>query len=234
MVDYAHPLVPGTLVRRYKRFLADVVLDSGETLTAHCANPGSMMGLATPGARVWLEDSRDPKRKLRWSWRLIEVESGTLVGIDTGLANAVVAEAIEAGRIPELTGYHGLRREVRYGANSRVDLLLEDPGACFVEVKSVTLSRRPGLAEFPDAVTARGAKHLRDLSAEVAAGNRAVLLYLVQREDATAFAPAADIDPTYADCFRIARSEGLEALCHACTVTPRGITLGERLPIAGP
>ncbi|MFZ2870710.1 DNA/RNA nuclease SfsA [Zavarzinia sp.] len=232
-MNFAAPLVPGRLVRRYKRFLADVIIDGeSEPITAHCANPGSMLGLAVPGARVFLEASDDPKRKLRWSWRLVEVE-GTLVGIDTGQANAIVGEALERGRIPELAGFATIRREVAYGSASRVDFLLEGPGLCFLEVKSVTLSRRPGLAEFPDSVTARGTKHLRDLAAEVARGHRAALLYLVQRGDAAGFAPAADIDPTYVEAFQKARAQGLEALCYACTLTPAGITLDRPVPFVG-
>ncbi|MFA5123353.1 DNA/RNA nuclease SfsA [Zavarzinia sp.] len=232
-MNYPKPLVPGTLVRRYKRFLADVVLDDGTTLTAHCANPGSMLGLAAEGSRVWLDRSDDPKRKLAWSWRLVEV-GGTLVGIDTGAANAVVAEAVQAGLIPELAGYGRITREVPYGANSRVDLLLSEAADggpdCLVEVKSVTLSRQRGLAEFPDAVTARGAKHLAELAAAVAQGRRAVLLYLVQRGDAERMAVAADIDPRYAAEFEKARGQGLEALCYACRLTPAAITLAR--PIA--
>lgn len=231
-MNFAAPLVPGRLVRRYKRFLADVIID-GETemVTAHCANPGSMLGLAVPGSRVFVEPSADPKRKLRWSWRLVEAE-GTLVGIDTGHANAIVAEALAAGRIPELAGFASRRAEVAYGTGSRVDFLLEDPGRCFLEVKSVTLSRRPGLAEFPDSVTARGTKHLQELSAEIEKGHRAALLYLVQRGDAAAFAPAADIDPAYVEAFQKATARGLLALCYACTVTPAGITLDRPVPIA--
>ncbi|PWR23927.1 DNA/RNA nuclease SfsA [Zavarzinia compransoris] len=233
-MNFDAPLVPARLIRRYKRFLADVVLDTGETVTAHCANPGSMLGLAPEGARVFLSPARDPKRKLRWSWRLVEI-GGALVGIDTGLANVVVAEAVAAGRIPALAGYGDLRREVPYGRNSRIDLLLSDAAAggpdCLVEVKSVTLSRRPGLAEFPDSVTARGAKHLDELAEAVAGGRRAVLLYLVQRTDATRFAVAADIDPAYDRAYRDARARGVEVLCHACRIDPAGITLDRALPV---
>lgn len=220
------PLVPGRLVRRYKRFLADCYLDSGEAVTAHVANSGSMLGLATPGARVYLAGSSDPKRKLAWSWQLVEA-NGALVGIDTGLSNRIVADAIAAGRIPALAGYQTLRREVAYSTRSRVDMLLEGEGRspCYVEVKSVTLSRRAGIAEFPDAVTARGAKHLAELAAMVEAGARAVLLYLVQRGDCDRFEIAADIDPAYAAAAEAAHAAGVEMLVVRADVTPAGIEI---------
>jgi len=223
---FSAPLVPGRLVRRYKRFLADCRLDGGEEVTAHVANSGSMLGLATPGARVFLSRSNDPKRKLAWSWELVEVD-GALVGINTGLPNRIVAEAIADGRIPALAGYDRLRREVAYGVRSRVDLLLEGEGrpACYVEVKSVTLSRRAGLAEFPDAVTMRGAKHLGELAAMVGAGARAVLVYLVQRGDCAAFEIAADIDPVYAAAARAAVLAGVETLVAHADVTTGGIEI---------
>lgn len=220
------PLTSGRLIRRYKRFLADCLLDSGEEVTAHVANSGSMLGLAMPGARVYLARSDDPKRKLAWSWQLVEVD-GALVGIDTGLSNRIVAEAIAAGRIPALAGYETLRREVPYGARSRVDMLLEAEGRppCYVEVKSVTLSRRAGVAEFPDAVTARGAKHLAELANMVAVGARAVLVYLVQRGDCDRFELAADIDPTYAVAAAAALATGVEMLVVHADVSPAGIEI---------
>ncbi len=230
------PLLRGTLLRRYKRFLADVALETGETVTAHCANPGSMLGLADPGVPVWLSKSDNPKRKLAYSWELVEVDLGrgpALVGIHTGHPNALAAAAITAGVIPELAGYASLRREVRYGRNSRIDILLEDEGRspCYVEIKNVHLMRRPGHAEFPDSVTARGAKHLVELTSVVAQGGRAVMLYLVQRGDAEAFSLAPDIDPAYAAAFAEARAGGVEALSYACKLTPEGIEVAGALPI---
>lgn len=220
------PLTSGRLVRRYKRFLADCLLDSGEEVTAHVANSGSMLGLSTPGSRVYLARSNDPRRKLAWSWQLVEVD-GALVGIDTGLANRIVAEAIAQGDVPTLAGYETLRREVSYGTRSRVDMLLEGAGRppCYVEVKSVTLSRRPATAEFPDAVTARGARHLAELAAMVEAGARAVLVYLVQRGDCDRFELAADIDPAYARAAEAARAAGVEMLVMRAEVTSAGIEI---------
>lgn len=220
------PLVPARLVRRYKRFLADCLLDSGEAVTAHVANSGSMLGLATPGARVYLSRSDDPKRKLAFSWELVEV-GGALIGVNTGHPNRIVAEAIAAGLVPALAGYDHLRREVAYGTRSRVDILLqgENRPDCYVEVKSVTLSRRPGIAEFPDAVTARGAKHLGELTAMVAGGARAVLVYLVGRTDCRSFEIAADIDPAYAAAARSAASAGVETLVLYTAITPAGIEI---------
>lgn len=231
------PLVNGRLIQRYKRFLADVVLDSdgsAEPVTAHCANPGSMMGLAGPGSRVWLSVSDDPKRKLKHSWEIVEAD-GALIGINTAHPNGLAAEAILDGRIAEVAGYARMRREVKYGKNSRVDLMLEDDakGRCFVEVKNVHLLRRAGLAEFPDSVTARGAKHLEELGDQVAEGHRAVMVYLIQRPDADRFAFASDIDPAYARAFERAAARGVEAVAYACRVTLEEIAVERRVPIIG-
>jgi len=234
---FPDPLVRGALLARYKRFLADVALDDGRTVTAHCPNPGSMMGLNAPGAEVWLSPARNPARKLRYTWELLRFE-GRLVGINTGHPNALVAEAIAAGTIAELGGYPQMRREVRYGENSRIDLLLTGDGRpdCYVEVKNVHLKRDPatgrGAAEFPDCVTKRGAKHLGELSAMVAAGHRAVMVYVVQREDCDHFTLAADIDPGYDTAFAAARAAGVEALCYACKIAVDGISIAEPLPIS--
>jgi len=233
---FPSPLVPATLVRRYKRFLADVVLASGEMITVHCANPGSMIGLDVPGARIWLSKSTNAKRKLAHSWELIEVDLGggiELVGINTGHPNALAGEAIAAGLIPELAGYAAIRREVKYGQNSRVDFLLESAAQppCYLEVKNVHLMRQPGLAEFPDAVTRRGAKHLTELSKVAASGGRAVMLFLVQIGSAKRFALARDIDPAYGQAFDAARAAGVEALARRCRLTREGIEVGDGVPI---
>jgi sugar fermentation stimulation protein A len=230
------PLLPATLVKRYKRFLADVMLPSGEIVTVHCANPGSMIGLNAAGARVWLSKSDNPSRKLAHSWELIEVDFGggaELVGINTSHPNALAAEAIAAGAIPELVGYRTIRREVKYGRNSRVDFLLEDSGRppCYVEIKNVHLMRQPALAEFPDAVTKRGAKHLGELGDMVAAGARAVMLYLIQIGSARAFRLARDIDPAYGSAFDTARAAGVEAIAYRCGISREGIEVVEPVPI---
>jgi sugar fermentation stimulation protein A len=233
---FATPLIPATLIRRYKRFLADVTLPSGEEVTVHVANPGSMLGLAAPGSRVWLSKSDNAKRKLPHSWELVEADFGggtEIVGVNTAHPNALVAEAIAASAIPELTGYVSARREVKYGKNSRVDFLLESPGKppCYVEVKNVHMMRVPGLAEFPDSVTARGAKHLADLADMVAAGNRAVMLFLIQIGSSMRMKLARDIDPTYGAAFDRARAAGVEAMAYKCGITVEGIVVIGRVPI---
>jgi sugar fermentation stimulation protein A len=237
-MNFREPLIPATLVKRYKRFLADVVLPSGEAITAHVANPGAMTGLAAPGARVWLSKSGNAKRKLPYSWELVEVDLGAgveLIGINTAHPNLLAAEAIAAGAIPELTGYTSTRREVKYGRNSRVDFLLEAPGRapCYVEVKNVHLMRRAGLAEFPDSVTARGAKHLDELAAVSAAGGRAVMLFLIQIGSAARFALARDIDPAYGAAFDRARAAGVEAVAYRCVIEHKAISLAGPVPIVG-
>jgi sugar fermentation stimulation protein A len=236
---FASPLIPATLVKRYKRFLADVILPSGEEITAHVANPGAMTGLATPGARVWLSKSDDPKRKLPYAWELVEADFGAgpeLVGVNTAAPNRLVHAALAAGGIAECAGYAAIRREVKYGNNSRVDFVLDCPerGPCYVEVKNVHLMRTPGLAEFPDSVTARGARHMQELGAVAAAGARAVMLFLIQIGSAERFAPARDIDPTYAEALAQARARRVEALAYTCTLSTEGIELGRRVPIIDP
>src|SRR3974390_502042 len=230
------PPVRGPLTRRYKRFLADVRLASGEELTVHVANPGAMTGLAAPGARVWLSKSENPKRKLAYSWELVEVDFGggvELVGVNTGHPTGRIAEARASGLIPELAGYASVRREVRYGKNSRVDLLLTDSARppCYLEIKNVHLMRQKGLAEFPDAVTRRGANHLDALAAMVAAGHRAVMLFLIQIGSATRFSLASDIDPAYAAAFARARARGGGELASRPAIAADAIVLAGAVPI---
>jgi sugar fermentation stimulation protein A len=231
------PLVPARLVRRYKRFLADAVLEeTGQEITAHCPNPGSMMGLAEPGMRIWLEPNADPRKKLKFGWRLVELPGGHWSGIDTAVPNRVVKQALTDRAIPALAGYGTVRAEVKYGRQSRVDFLLSDAGLpdAYVEVKNVHLRRSGDWAEFPDCVTARGTRHLAELSDMVAEGHRAVMVYLVQRTDCAAFRLAHDIDPAYAAGFAAARAAGVEVICHATRIDVTGVTLGAALPVADP
>lgn len=226
-MQFSEPLLRGRLLRRYKRFLSDVALEDGAEVVAHCPNPGAMLGLQEPDSEVWLSPANDPKRKLKFTWEMIRVD-GKLVGINTGRPNAIVEEAIGAGRVAELDGYATMRREVKYGRNSRIDLLLQDAGRpdCYVEVKNVHLRRTDGLAEFPDSVTKRGAKHLDELADMAASGARAVMFYLVQREDCDRFAIAADIDPAYNAALDRAIAAGVEVVCYACTLTRDAIEIG--------
>jgi len=234
-VRFPEPLVKGVLQRRYKRFLSDIELN-GETVIAHCANPGAMTGLDAPGSEVWLSANRNPKAKLDWRWELIRVD-GHLVGINTAHPNGIVAEAVALGAIPELSGYGSLRREVKYGQNSRIDLLLEDERRppCYVEIKNVHLKRdlvgHEGAAEFPDSVTKRGAKHLAEMSDMVRDGARAVMVYLVQRGDCDHFRVAGDVDPIYAEALAEGMASGVEAICYDCSVGIEEITVARKLPL---
>jgi len=237
-MEFAAPLIGGRLIRRYKRFLADVSLADGSTVTAHCPNPGAMTGLDAPGLPAFLTLHDDPRRKLAYTLEMVGLETG-YVGIHTGRPNALIAEAVAAGAIPELAGYADMRREVKYGRASRVDLLLGgrpgDDRPCYVEVKNVHLRRPEGAfptaAEFPDSVTARGAKHLAELSAVVAAGGRAVMAYCIQRGDCDHFRIAGDIDPTYMKAFRAALAAGVEAVAYACHVSPAGIAVEKSVAV---
>ncbi len=234
-MKFEHTLQKGTLIKRYKRFLADVELPSGEVVVAHCANSGSMLGCKAPGSTVWLSPNTNPKAKLNWRWEMLDVH-GALVGINTSRPNAIVEEAILNGDIAELSGYRSLRREVKYGTASRIDILLEDPQntdaaqKCYVEVKNVTL-RVEDEAQFPDSVTTRGAKHLRELMDMVTEGHRAVMVYLVQRGDCEAFAPAAHIDKVYAETLGEAAKAGVELLCYTCGLSEEAINVAGTLPI---
>lgn len=229
------PLLSGRLIRRYKRFFADVLLEDGREVTAHCPNTGTMLGVAEPESDVWLSVSDNPKRKLPYTWEIVRAD-GALVGINPLNANRVVGGALETSDVPGVNQYGSIRREVRYGEGSRVDFLLSEPGLpdCYIEVKNVHLARQNGLAEFPDAVTARGAKHLAELAREKAAGNRALMLFLVQREDCDRFQVAGDIDPAYAAALGTALEAGVEVLCLACRVSLTDITVVRRIAFDGP
>jgi sugar fermentation stimulation protein A len=218
------PLIPARLVSRYKRFLFDAVLEDGTQITGSCPNTGSMRGLTTPGSRIWLSLHDSKTRKYRHMLEMVEVDE-TLVGINTGLPNRIAEEAIQSGLVPELAAYPVIKREQRYGQNSRIDLLLLDPARppAYVEVKNVHFTRTRHLAEFPDSVTTRGAKHLDELGDMVEAGYRAVMLYVIQRSDCHRLRICEDLDPAYALAFRRARRRGVEAYALACRVEPQGI-----------
>ena len=231
-MKFPSPLIRGRLLRRYKRFFADVALEDGREVTAHCPNPGAMLGLSAPGMSCWLSHAPSPKRKLAHTWELVEADGGLTV-VNTLVPNRLVAEALEAGAIPELAGYATHRREVGYGAASRVDFLLEGGGPpAWVEVKGVTLRRTGALAEWPDCVSARGARHVGELG-EVArlGGGRAVVLFVVQRADCDRFAVARDLDPAFAAALDRARDHGVEVLAYSCEVGPEGVAIGRALPV---
>lgn len=226
------PVARGRLISRYKRFFADVELDSGETITAHCANTGSMLGLKEPGQTVWVSKAANPKRTLGWDLQMVELPTG-LVGINTGHPNRIVGEAIAEKAIAPLAHYCVCKPEVKYGENSRIDFLLTGDGLpdCYLEVKNVHFSRSIGLAEFPDSRTERGAKHLAEMANMVRQGKRAVMLYLVQRDDCTRMSLCADLDPAYAAAFDLAKLAGVEALAYSCMLSTTEIGLGQALPI---
>ena len=233
---YSSTLIPGTLARRYKQFLADVVLESGEMTTVHVANPGAMTGLDRPFSRVWLSGSDNPLRKLPLTWELVETDLGSgteFVGVNTQQPNTLVAEALKEGLIPELRHYTSVRPEVKYGARSRVDFLLESPSRrpCCLEVKNVHLMRKPRVAEFPDCVTDRGAKHMEELAAAIGSGARAVVLFVIQIASADRFAVARDIDPAFAAAFDVARGQGVQMLAWRCNVNLNGIEIAAPVPI---
>lgn len=232
-MDFILPLERVKLLRRYKRFLCDVERADGSIITVHCANPGSMMGLAEPGSGAFISDSGNPKRKLRHSLELVQIADGTLVNVNTGRVNNIAEEAIRQDRIPALAGFSSLRAEVPYGKSSRIDFLLNFEGKAptYVEVKSVTLSRMAGLAEFPDSVTARGLKHLDELSQVVLDGGRAVMLFLAQRADCQRFQAAHDLDPQYGEGLRRALQAGVEILCFGCMISETRIEVGAPIEI---
>ena len=228
---FPEPLRRGRLLSRYKRFFADVALDTGEIVTAHCPNPGAMLGLNETGQTAWISPASGAHRKLAWTLELME-QDGVLAGVNTHRPNPLAEEAIRAEAIPELLGYPTLRREVRYGEASRIDFLLQATGRpdCWLEIKNCHFRRSPGLAEFPDCVAARSARHLRELTACVVAGDRAVQLFVIQREDCEAFDTAADLDPVYAAALLRAADAGVEVLCYACEVTTQAVGLHRRIP----
>jgi sugar fermentation stimulation protein A len=237
-MKFDRPLAEGILKRRYKRFLADVDLTDGGGVTAHCPNTGSMMGCAEPGSTVWLSRSSKPGRKYPYTWELVQVGERVAVGINTGLSNHLVREALESGVIAELDGYARIRREVRFGEeNSRVDLLLDGHGKrprCYLEVKNVTAAVNGGVALFPDAVSVRGSRHLRELIRVVESGARAALCFCVQRGDVGEVRPADDIDPDYGRVLRQAIDSGVEVLAYRARVSPREIRLHQRVPVVCP
>jgi sugar fermentation stimulation protein A len=229
-MDFPQPLMRGTLVSRYKRFFADVILEDGAAVTAHCPNPGAMLGVNTPGLPVWLSRSDDPKRRLAHTLEFVEVDGG-LAGVNTMAPNRLVAEALAADAVPELTGYATHRREVKYGEASRVDFLLEHPDRppCWLEIKNCHLSRTKGLAEFPDCVTARSLKHLRELEAMAVAGDRAVVLFVVQRTDCERFRACAELDPKFAAALDHAAAAKVEVLIYTAQMSQTAVTLGHRI-----
>lgn len=250
---FKSPLEPGTLIRRYKRFLADVTLADGTETIIHVPNPGAMLGLTEPGLPVWMSRSSDPKRKLPLTLEMIDLPGAGLVGVNTMNPNRIGEAALAAGTVPELAGYPILRREVRYDENSRIDILLQSspspsgkggdgeagdgwgglapsrPSA-WVEIKNVHFSRSPGLAEFPDCRSERAVKHLKALERVVDAGDRAVMLFIVQRMDCAAFTTADDIDKAYGPALREAASHGVEVLCYSCHLSPEAIRLDRAIP----
>ncbi len=237
-MHFTSKLTSAMLARRYKRFLADVVFDSGDMATVHVANPGPMTGLNRPFSRVWLSDSGNQLRKFPLTWELVEADLGSgleLIGVNTTQPNQLVADALAAGQIPELRNYASVRRQVKYGGNSRIDFLLEDAAQapCYVEVNNVHFMRQPRLAEFPDAVTDRGAAHLDELAALLTSGARALLLFIIQIASADRLAIARDIDPAYAEAFARARAKGVQALAWRCRLSDEGIDMAAPIPVEG-
>lgn len=236
-MQFSSPLIPGTLLRRYQRFLADVRLDDGTEITVHCPNTGAMTGCCTPGWRVWLSRAANSKRKYTHTWELVETKDGHWVGVHPGRANGLVEEAIVQGVIPELRGYPQIRRETRW-RQGRVDLALGDEAgnlACLVEVKSVTLLQDPtqGSGAFPDAVTTRGQRQLRDLIEATREGLRAAVVFSVPHQGIQSVRPADEIDPNYAAALREAHAVGVEVLAYRARITPTTLQLDTKLPVMG-
>lgn len=235
-MQFQCPLTVGLLRRRYQRFLADIVLHDGAEITAHCPNTGSMLGCDLPGLRVWLSRSANPKRKYAWTWELVELRSGVLVGIHTGRTNLLAREALDLGMLPELGAVLSLRPEVRFGRErSRVDFVAEcSSGRWYLEVKNVTAAVQDGVALFPDAVSARGTRHLRELMGMVEQGHRAAVVFCAQRADVDQVRPADHIDPLYGSTLRQALAQGVEAFALGAELSPAAIALTRRLPVVCP
>lgn len=232
-MQFSSSYIPAVLLRRYKRFLADVELSHGEVVTVHTPNTGAMLGVATPGIRVWLRDTRSTSRKYRYSWEISEPEEQAYVGVHTGLVNALVMEAIHNGTVSELQGYSRMEQEVPYGKEkSRIDLLLQEgKRRCYVEIKNVTARDAHNAAIFPDAVSLRGQKHLRELMRVVKAGHRGVIFYCIQRGDIGGFRPADEIDSDYGRILREAAAQGVEVLAYKAFVSPEQISLTQPVPV---
>ena len=234
-MNFETPLIEGKLVRRYKRFLADVVLADGSETTVHCPNTGSMLGCQAPGSAVWLLPVDNPTRKYPLGWELVEARASVLVGINTGRSNALVAEALEHGLVPELQGFGRIRREVKIeGTRSRIDFLLsEHPHEpdCYLEVKNVTAAVDDGRGFFPDAVSVRATRHVEELAARVKEGLRGALCFCVQRADVESVRPADEIDPAYGRALRSAVESGVEVYALGASVTPQGVNLERQIPV---
>lgn len=226
---FEEPLHAGRLIQRYKRFLADIELDDGSVITAHCPNSGSMLGMKEPGSQVMVKHVPDPKRKLKWTWELVHPPGETWVGCNTHRPNPLTELAIRGGHIPGLSADDGLRREVKYGNNSRIDILLGTDDLTYVEVKNTTLAAGD-VARFPDSVTSRGAKHMNELADMVRAGHRAVVVFFVNRGDCRRFDVARDIDPVYGEAFDRAMDAGVEAIPLGMDASPDGWSVRGVLP----
>ena len=235
-MDFPTPLIEGTLIKRYKRFLSDIQLLSGEVVVAHCPNTGSMKRCQQDGARVWLSESDNPKRKLAYTWELVEVDEVYLACINTGYPNKLVGEAVANGVIKELSGYAEQKAEVKYGEKSRIDWLLtgDDGGKCYVEVKNVTLLEEDGLGYFPDAITERGRKHLYELAKMVEEGHRAVMLFCVSHTGIDSVTPAAHVDEKYAKAFEEVVARGVEVLAYRVAIDLNGMAISARIPVLMP
>ncbi len=231
-MKFNKPLIEGILLKRYKRFLVDLKLNNSQYVTAHCPNSGSMKTCKEPGLKVLISESDNPNRKLKYTWEMVH-NGKCWIGINTQIPNKIAIEAIRNGVIPELNGYNEIQSEVKYGQNSRIDILLKGSrGICYVEVKNVTLVERDGYYQFPDAVTERGRKHLYELLEMVRIGYRAVMLFVIQRSDGTTFKPAAHIDPEYARALKEVHQQGVEILAYQADVSPTEIKLNKAIPFS--